>query len=120
MFTEIHDILRSPCRLAPVPNDQLPSACPGAAEPSVSRPTRWLSGCQHSPAVAGEPGEGHRLPHGHRPVTHLDPAAPFETAQRGVDALPAASGLTRELLLAHPGAEHAVVAPGLAEQHLRD
>src|SRR5262249_59196621 len=100
-------------------NDQLPSACPPAEGPSVSRPTRWLSAGRQLPAVAREPAERCRLLHGHRPVMHLDPAAPFEAAQRGVDALPAAPGLPRELLLAHPGPDDAVLAPRLVEQHLR-
>src|SRR2546430_2646283 len=50
----------------------------------------------------------------------LYPASSFETTQRGVHVLPAASDLMRELLLAQPQPDGAVVTPGLAEQDLRN
>src|SRR5712692_3119638 len=95
---------------------RLPSACPTARWPSVTRPTRLLSACRH--LLPGEPAECCRLRHCHGPVAHLNPAASLETAQRGVDALPGASGLMRELLLAQIEPDDAVVASGLVEQHL--
>src|SRR5436190_24210174 len=48
----------------------------------------------------------------------LYPAPPFETTQRGVHALPSASDLMRDLLLAQAQLDGAVVTPGLAEQDL--
>src|SRR5487761_1262439 len=65
---------------------------------------------------AGEAAQRVRLLQHDGPVAHLDPAAPLETAERRVDALPGAPGLMRQFLLAHPGPDDAVVAPGLAEQ----
>jgi len=51
---------------------------------------------------------------------HLNPSSSLEAAQRGVDALPGASGLMRELLLADLRPDDAVLSPGLAEQHFGD
>lgn len=51
---------------------------------------------------------------------HLNPSPSLETAQRGIDTLPGAAHLMRELFLADLGPDDAIVAPRLAEQHLRD
>ena len=50
----------------------------------------------------------------------LYPASSFETTQRGVHALPGASDLMRELLLAQTQSDGALVIAGLAEQDLRN
>jgi NTE family protein len=71
-----------------------------------------------SPLVAGELAQRCCLLHRHGLVTHLNPAASLEPAQRGVDALPGPSDLMRELLLRHSRPDHPVLPPGLAEQHL--
>ena len=70
--------------------------------------------------VPGEPAQCCRLLHCHGPVVHFNPASSLETAQRGVDALPGASDLMRELFLAQIKPDDAIVTPCLAEQHLRD
>ena len=53
-------------------------------------------------------------------MAHLNPAASFKPAQRGVDALPGTSNPVREFLLRHLVADNAVLVPRLAKQHLRD
>jgi hypothetical protein len=51
---------------------------------------------------------------------HLNPAALFEAAPRGIDALPRAPDLMGQFLLGQCEPEDAVVASGLAEQDLGD
>ena len=51
---------------------------------------------------------------------HLNPSSSLEATQRGVDALPGAFDLMRELLLAHLRPDGAVFSAGLVEQYLRD
>ncbi len=50
----------------------------------------------------------------------LNPSSSFETTQHGVDALPGACRLMRELLLAQGSPDDAVAAPRLVQQNLRD
>src|SRR5580693_422808 len=92
----------------------------------ASLTTDWLSVVWRTPRLspcrqfgAGEPAQGRRLRHRDGPVVYLDPAAPLETAQRGVDALPGAADLMRQFLLAQLQPNGAILAAGLAEQHLR-
>lgn len=53
---------------------------------------------------------------GHDPVLYVYPSSPFESAQRGVDALPGASSLVRKFRLAHRQPDHAIVAAGLGRR----
>ena len=71
-------------------------------------------------SVTGKSAQGRCLLHRYGLVAHLNPAASFKPAQRGVDALPGTSNPVREFFLRHLLADYAIIVPGLAKQHLRD
>ena len=79
---------------------------------AASLPVGW--------SVTGKSAQGRRLLHRYNLVAYLNPAASLKPAQRGVDALPGTSNPVREFFLRHFLADHAMIVPGLAEQHLRD
>src|SRR5215472_18321418 len=99
-------------------NDQLRSSSPSARQLSVGKLTVLVSACRH--LMTGEPAKRFRLLDCHCPVMDFNPSSLLETTQGRVDGRPGASGLMRELLLAHAGPDGAVAVPGLAEQHLSD
>src|SRR5712692_10483668 len=100
------------------------SARPGWRATAISLPSRQLAVSHLADTAAvslptptvclarlvpGELAQCCRLRHCHGPVVHLNPAAPLETAQRGVDALPGTPHLMRELFLAQLKPDDAVV-----------